>query len=517
VYGTKYDVYYFDNFDYPYVLDEENLGDKAEVVNIDGKLYIKLITSTLKPFVLECEISDEYKKAIDKISVGGVYLFPAVNPSDSEFFPYETMFHTFNKGDRDIDIMFVGMDQKHEKNYMKLSFDNIEGETHIVGYKWIDGDLPKQFKNKLEKIEKNILKNNVSLDKLVEGRKGVYFELDDLSYINYLVNTNYDEENGVSFNDAVNYSSQLKEIFENTNLKFYLDYRAANGSSFVKQAYGFLTVEYSDLLYFLNFQGGIYIKQVIYIPDSTEDTDSAYIAEAKRRIVEYLGVDDIEIEVAGSRDELTASDPEVFNKIWNVFYDEDNLSDNYYNIIINGRKYQFVFEKNSKKIKKLGFKSKDLVSDIEINSNSSQIPSDSLIEVNEITKDNQEFDKILKKLNKDFGMIFDLKLYSNSKNKYINQLDNGIFEVRIPLKEEFKDKNLRGYYIKDNNDIEEYDVIVEDGYAVFKTNHFSTYIITEYDEKIINPPTGSITILSIIIAFISLMIIILLKRKNLKI
>ena len=37
--GTKYDIYYFDSFEHSnYVLDEVNVGEKAEVVKIDNKL-----------------------------------------------------------------------------------------------------------------------------------------------------------------------------------------------------------------------------------------------------------------------------------------------------------------------------------------------------------------------------------------------------------------------------------------------------------------------------------------------
>ena len=72
--------------------------------------------------------------------------------------------------------------------------------------------------------------------------------------------------------------------------------------------------------------------------------------------------------------------------------------------------------------------------------------------------------------------------------KYITKLENGKFKVRIPLKDEFKNKKLKAYYINDNNKIEEYNINIENGYAIFETDHFSTYTIAESGE-ISNPST----------------------------
>ena len=106
------------------------------------------------------------------------------------------------------------------------------------------------------------------------------------------------------------------------------------------------------------------------------------------------------------------------------------------------------------------------------------------------------------------SVIFDLKLHSETLNKYITKLENGSFEVRIPLKEEYKNKNLMAYYIKDNGDIEEYKIIVKDGYGIFTTNHFSTYTIAESAinniDGIKNPNTSDGIVKYVIFGVISL-------------
>lgn len=42
---------------------------------------------------------------------------------------------------------------------------------------------------------------------------------------------------------------------------------------------------------------------------------------------------------------------------------------------------------------------------------------------------------------------YDIELYSPSLQEKITQLDDGNFQVRIPIPDEFKDKDLVVYYI----------------------------------------------------------------------
>ena len=107
--------------------------------------------------------------------------------------------------------------------------------------------------------------------------------------------------------------------------------------------------------------------------------------------------------------------------------------------------------------------------------------------------------------------MFDLKLFSNSTNKYITKLNDGSFEVRIPIKDELKDKDLVVYYVNNNSEKEEYEVKVENGEAVFNTNHFSIYTLAERTstiQKIENPQTGDNIITYILIGSISMIALI---------
>ena len=100
-------------------------------------------------------------------------------------------------------------------------------------------------------------------------------------------------------------------------------------------------------------------------------------------------------------------------------------------------------------------------------------------------------------------MIYDLKLYSETLQKYITKLDNGKFKVRIPIKKELQNQKLKAYYITDEKEIEEYNVLIENGYAVFETDHFSTYTIAKTGE-ILNPETYNGITIYIILGIISI-------------
>ena len=214
--GTKYNVYYFDEVDYKKILDKTHLKDKAEVVKKDDKLYIKLVTSTLKYFALEKEMSKEYKESLDKILDNGYFIFPAVKPTRTveDKFDFYTLFEAYNSDKHGIKIWPAEeLDLSKDFHYMTLKFDNIKDESHVVKYKWQTDTIPSNLKGKFDKIEKNILKNNQPLDKIAEGHDGIYFEIADLNYINYLMNHNPYDKDINNFEGVVNYSNELKEIF----------------------------------------------------------------------------------------------------------------------------------------------------------------------------------------------------------------------------------------------------------------------------------------------------------------
>lgn len=159
----------------------------------------------------------------------------------------------------------------------------------------------------------------------------------------------------------------------------------------------------------------------------------------------------------------------------------------------------------------------DAASGIEISTNS-VIPLDTLIKVAKLTS-GDEYNKIVKILNSDNVDIFDIKLFSKASASFITKLDDGTFEVKLPIKDELRDKNLAVYYIKDDNSVEKYDVTIKDGFAIFKTDHFSIYTLAEQSsDGTSNPKTADNIIFYITMLGLSLTssLLILLKKKEIK-
>jgi len=490
--GTKYNVYYFNDSYMSRNLDKENIGDIAEVVKINGKLYIKLITDTLKTFGIETFVSEDYKEEFKKISKDGYYIFPAIKPQLDirDGFDFYTFFSAFEKKNMPYKISPAEeYDKNKDYQYMVLSFDKLPHETHVVKYKWKENDVPDYMKKEIKDIEKSI-KDNTKASDFGESENSVYFEIEDLNYINYLYNTSnkwYDDDT------IFMYSSDIKKTFKYNNFKYYFDFRAGGGNTpFDDHAFGYMLVEKDDLLYStIMCTVGLVIKPVIYIPDSIKDNDTAYIEAALDRVKKYLQIENVSLKVGGKRSDFEKKDNSDVNQsiksMWNKYYNEKKLSDNYYILNIEGKEYKFLIEKNTKKSKDIEFITRDIDTNIEINTNGF-LPMDSSIEVEHIGKDHKDYNSILDAIKKDFADIYDLKLFSETKDKYITKLDNGKFRVRIPLKDEYKSKNLKVYYVNDEGKKEVYEVIVDGNYAVFETSHFSTYALA-VDEEIQIPKT----------------------------
>lgn len=153
-----------------------------------------------------------------------------------------------------------------------------------------------------------------------------------------------------------------------------------------------------------------------------------------------------------------------------------DIYEKYYTLTINGNEFKFLVVKDSSKTNdNVSIITNDVGSDITISTSSTSIPLDTLIKVLKLTS-GEEYEKIIKTLNVTNSETFDLSLYSSSISKNIT---TGDFEVKIPITDNLKDKNLVVYYVTSEGKIEEYEVTIKDGYAIFTTNHFSIYTLAE--------------------------------------
>jgi len=182
--------------------------------------------------------------------------------------------------------------------------------------------------------------------------------------------------------------------------------------------------------------------------------------------------------------------------------------------------YHFMVQKDSSKMVEPIIKTVDSVTNVEISTNAN-LPLDTMIQATKLTS-GTEYERIVKLLNLTDNLTFDLNLYSNSLDKYITKLENGTFEVRIPVPADFKGQDLVVYYVNKNGEKEEHKLDEDElkkGYAVFNTNHFSIYTLgyKGNSTKVENPNTfdgiGN-TILMTIISVLGLVTLTIVNRKN---
>ena len=161
----------------------------------------------------------------------------------------------------------------------------------------------------------------------------------------------------------------------------------------------------------------------------------------------------------------------------------------------------------------------DLITGIEVNTNV-PISPEAIINVTKLTS-GTEYDKIIKLLNLTDSVTYDINLYSKILNRNITRLNDGTFEVKIPIPENLKGKDLAVYHVNEDGKIEEYEVTIKDGYAIFKTKHFSIYTLGNKKPEEKNPKTFDNIESTILLGAISLIGLIsttlyVKRRKNCK-
>lgn len=376
-----------------------------------------------------------------------------------------------------------------------------------------------------------------------------FFLVKDLELINYWVNNveNDDSEHLDLF------SGELKAAINNNNIKYYVDNRAGMYSPFKTERIGMAMFTMNDIIYYTDDSLGTQAEYIIYVPDETGNSKEAMISAAQKRINEYLGDSSkvkATVSYAGTvldiwvdrmyeytKYEWYEWEPNLSVEEWKMGYmpayndfgkdvlEMDGISENdpvYALSIKVGNKegkFDFLIKKDSSKMIVPSYKTVDMKTEVEVSSDDTSIPLDTTVTVKAVKNDN-----IKKAVGTDAYKAYDISLYSSAKKEQIKKLDNGNFEVSIPVPENLKGKdNLVIYYVTDKGIEGEYTAdLSKKGYAVFETNHFSTYVLAEEGtvKKDVTPATGNIfNILNIvtITTVLSFAGLVVLKRKKAKI
>ena len=348
-------------------------------------------------------------------------------------------------------------------------------------------------------------KTNSFCDKLSEK-----YNVTDLEIINYLVNQG--TKDGLIY-----YSGEFKECFDYTNISFDISERAGDDFPLLIRRKGVGIVSYEGVSYATANDMEAAGQFVLYVPDETENNINALLEAAQKRVNEYLGNDQlIKLSYAGKLNDIwtdglydslyhdtnEAESGQSYDEWFNQYVVPDK--DNYLNDVVTelgidkdidtyaaevkGKTYQFLILRDSSKMLNPEYKGKHAEIDVEISSNDASVPLDSFVEA-EIVDSGVEYDRIHKVLDVDTSKSYDLGLYSGSLKRNITKLDNGKFQVKIPVPAELKGKSLIVYYVDANNKVTPYDVTPEGEYAVFETDHFSIYTLAEKTDTTV-PVTG---------------------------
>lgn len=362
-----------------------------------------------------------------------------------------------------------------------------------------------QIKNRIDSYAKSFKYEEMHPEKYL-------FTMEDLETINYKYTLpNFGDIDGL--NAIINYSSEFQNKIGYTNIGIKLDTRAGWDDKFSSGCFGFLNLLYDNIIYSTVKIAGVKQNNVLYVPDETKDTTEAYINAALERIKKYIPKAEVKIEYAGQIDKTEEYGVLDLEEIVDV----SKTLDEYYKVTIGEEEYYYFIAKDSSKMRTPVMNTVDALTDISIKTESSEVPLDSKINTVVIDAKSDEYKEFLKKVNINNGLVVDLKLFSDSINKNISKLEDGVFKVYIPLNDELSKLDLTAYYVKDNGEIEKHDVKIEGDYLVFETDHFSTYVIG--GNKLENPATldnVSTWIITTGVSLLGLAGAVLYKRKEIK-
>lgn len=480
--------------------------------------FKKILGGTVLSAVAFLGMANAKADEFDKVLTDGKLVINSIEPTNMSEFQALVVMPLYEEYEGEYGFKY---DDENHKTMCNDTFTKCTME-------YSDGDWSKPRPTKEVEIVYNYDKNaKTVIDKLLTNlpEDGDSYTLTDTEFLSYLINKS--ENSKLS-----DFSGALNKTLSYKNISFRFAIGAGDDAPFYTENRGEASVVYNDTVYHVISFVGVAAPHVIYVPDDTTDIKAAI----EKRIKDAFGNVDIKVEEAGvTVTEFLAEEKEGYKNYYNLYsahdsffdkwasaeeyatekmnelyYDEDGIyhfiteiEEEGYILTINDEEYGFGVIKDSSKINNnLTYASSDTLSDIMVSANSNSIPLDTHIKTIKLTS-GDEYNKIIKLVDVKTSETYDISLYSASLKDYITKLENGKFEVRIPISDELKDKELKVYYVDENDKVVEYEVTVKDGYAIFTTDHFSIYTLGGV-AKNSNPKTGDNYTLLMIILGISI-------------
>ena len=427
---------------------------------------------------------------------------PSVDPLDDSMFADTAIIAALSKYDTDKYRIVGGCDEKNKcMIYISDKVKTYKYKAYETTFEYVTPNS--KIKNRLDGYAKTFVVDNQNIEEHL-------FLMEDLETINYKYAFPSFGEWIDSINAIINYSSEFQNKIGYMNIGTKLDTRAGWDDQFTSGCFGFLNLLFDGVIYSYVNTTGVKQNNVLYVPDETENTREAYIKAALDRVNKYIPKANVKIEYAGQIADINDFGVLSLKDIVDV----NKTLGEYYKVTIGEEEYYYFIAKDSSKMRTPVMNTVDALTDISIKTDSSEVPLDSKINTVVIDAKSDEYKEFLKKANINNGLVVDLKLFSDSINKNISKLENGVFKVYVPLNDELRKLDLTAYYVKDNGEIEKHDVKIEGSYLVFETDHFSTYVIG--GNKLENPATLDNVSTWIITTSVSLLVFagaVLYKRK----
>ncbi len=434
------------------------------------------------------EYSDAFREYLDE---NGKFVLNYYQPEEGE--SLDPLFEALWMTEDPLYFYTSTLNEEDYSIYVSL-YDRESGdilETHKVNFVF-------NCNPALRQIVKDII------DLIPEDPEGYYFTTKDMELINYWMSMNSEREYSGSL---MQYSGEFRELVDYKN--FSLDPRMGWDTPFYTEYFGPGNFMHDGVVYGMK-EIGVKAQHILYVPDNTPNTRQDLIAAAQARIDEYLGGNSgVTVAYADTAEECyyrwyfeycawewEEDLPDVSYEDWKqssyfpVISDQEiedcsgipgiTLADDCFQVEINGIcHYLFILPDSSNMVSPT-CKTADAVTNVTVSATDPTLPLDTMIEIEKLT-DGTEYERILEILEIETEETFDIKLHSQSLNQYITTLDNGTFEVRIPLSDEWDGKDPTVYYVDENGLPIEHEVTLteEKDWAIFVTNHFSIYTLAE--------------------------------------
>ncbi len=489
--------------------DIENVTIQGGSFNVDPSAYLAEYYEAIREWdlytVLEIapEYSDKFQSFLDE---DGKFALNYYQPEEGE--TLDPLFESLGMIDPELYFYTSTLDETDHSVYVSLC--NPESgeilETHKVHFSF-------QYNPAIREIVKGIIEN-IPDNPL---GMGYYFTVKDMELINYWSTMSEEREYTGSL---MQYSGEFREFVNYRN--FSLDPRMGWDTPYYTEYFGPGSFTHNGTVYGIK-DIGVKAQHILYVPDNTPNTRQDLIAAAQARIDEYLGENNgVVVSYADTAEECyyrwtykyfswewEQENPDMTydewkqSSYWNAVDDRDlelesgiegiTVNDDCFQVVINGVTHYLFIKADSDNMVSPICKTADASTNITVSANDTSLPLDTMIQVEKLTE-GTEYEEIIELLNVEKNETFDIKLHSQSLDEYVTSLENGKFEVRIPLSSQWEDvENLEVYYVNENQQIETYDVTpTNDGWAVFETNHFSIYTLAE--KRSVNPDNTDNTV-----------------------